>query len=138
MDTTTGLWFHGWQFDGKGGGHNYAKALWARGNCWVRPSLDSLCSSSLTTFPQITYAIPLFLSLTQLPPTDPIYRTLVSTLRRQVDALVKLQDPATGLWHTLLNDPTSYVETSAAAGFAAGIFMALRLVSQLLRLSGIC
>jgi unsaturated rhamnogalacturonyl hydrolase len=35
MDTTTGLWFHGWQFDGKGGGHNYAKALWARGNCWV-------------------------------------------------------------------------------------------------------
>jgi hypothetical protein len=33
MDTTTGLWFHGWQFDGNGGGHNYAKALWARGNC---------------------------------------------------------------------------------------------------------
>ncbi|KAI5449366.1 hypothetical protein NCC49_004770 [Naganishia albida] len=109
MDTTTGLWFHGWQFDGKGGGHNYARALWARGNCWI------------------TYAIPLFLSLTQLPPTDPIYRTLVSTLRRQVDALVKLQDPVTGLWHTLLNDPTSYIETSAAAGFAAGIFMALRL-----------
>ncbi|KAJ9119019.1 hypothetical protein QFC22_003508 [Naganishia vaughanmartiniae] len=109
MDTTTGLWFHGWQFDGKGGGHNYAKARWARGNCWV------------------TYAIPLFLSLTQLPPTDPIYRTLVSTLQRQVDAFLKLQDQETGLWHTLLDDSTSYVETSAAAGFAAGIFMALRL-----------
>lgn len=36
MDTTTGLWFHGWEFDGNGGGHNYAKALWGRGNCWVR------------------------------------------------------------------------------------------------------
>jgi unsaturated rhamnogalacturonyl hydrolase len=42
MDTTTGLWFHGWQFDGKGGGHNYAKALWARGNCWVRPLTSSV------------------------------------------------------------------------------------------------
>ncbi|KAJ9092843.1 hypothetical protein QFC19_008567 [Naganishia cerealis] len=100
MDTTTGLWFHGWQFDGKGGGHNYAEAL-----------------------------------LTQLPPTDPIYRTLVSTLRRQVDALVNLQDEKTGLWHTLLTDPSSYVETSAAAGFSAGIFMALRLVSFVNHLS---
>jgi unsaturated rhamnogalacturonyl hydrolase len=54
----------------------------------------------------------------------------VSTLRRQCDALVKLQDAQTGLWHTLLDDPTSYVETSAAAGFAAGMFMALRLVSR--------
>jgi unsaturated rhamnogalacturonyl hydrolase len=34
MDTTTGLWFHGWQFEGTGG-HNFARALWARGNCWV-------------------------------------------------------------------------------------------------------
>ncbi|GHJ89713.1 hypothetical protein NliqN6_6115 [Naganishia liquefaciens] len=109
MDTTTGLWFHGWQFDGNGGGHNYAKALWARGNCWI------------------TYAIPLFLSLTNLSQNDPVYRTLVSALRRQVDALVKLQDQKTGLWHTLLDDPNSYVETSAAAGFAAGIFMATRL-----------
>jgi unsaturated rhamnogalacturonyl hydrolase len=71
------------------------------------------------------------LSLTELPPNDPIYRTLVSTLQRQVDALVKLQDPKTGLWHTLLDDPNSYVETSAAAGFAAGIFMATRLVRNL-------
>ncbi len=35
MDTPTGLWYHGWEFDGRGGGHNYAKALWGRGNCWV-------------------------------------------------------------------------------------------------------
>jgi hypothetical protein len=53
-----------------------------------------------------------------------------------VDALVKLQDPKTGLWHTLLDDPDSYVETSAAAGFAAGIFMATRLVRNLC--SAIC
>lgn len=37
MDHQSGLWYHGWEFDGKGSGHNFAKALWARGNCWVRP-----------------------------------------------------------------------------------------------------
>jgi unsaturated rhamnogalacturonyl hydrolase len=26
------LWFHGWTFAGR---HNFADALWARGNCWV-------------------------------------------------------------------------------------------------------
>lgn len=37
MDTKTGLWYHGWEFTGDGScsGHNYAEALWARGNCWV-------------------------------------------------------------------------------------------------------
>ena len=32
QDSRTGLWFHGWTFDGR---HNFAKALWARGNSWV-------------------------------------------------------------------------------------------------------
>ena len=32
MDRETGLWFHGWSFDGH---HHFAKARWARGNSWV-------------------------------------------------------------------------------------------------------
>lgn len=52
---------------------------------------------------------------------------LVSTLTSQIDALVKLQDPNTGLWHTILDDPTSYLEASATAGFAYGILKSLRL-----------
>jgi len=108
VDTPSGLWYHGWEFDGEGGGHNFAKALWARGNCWI------------------TVSIPIFLEMLQLPSTDPTHQFLVSTWKRQVDALVKCQD-ATGLWHTLLVDPSSYVETSATAGFAAGIYMGLRL-----------
>ncbi|RSH92559.1 hypothetical protein EHS25_008004 [Saitozyma podzolica] len=89
MDPRSGLWYHGWEFtpEGPTSGHNFANALWARGNCWI------------------TVAIPL----------------------RQVDALVKCQDLKTGLWHTLLIDRTSYVESSAAAGFAAGMFMAIRM-----------
>lgn len=113
MDPPSGLWFHGWEFtpDAALGGHNFARALWARGNCWI------------------TVAIPLFISILDLKGDDPLFRHLVSTLRRQVDALAKLQDPVSGLWHTLLIDPTSYVESSATAGFAAGIFMGIRMAS---------
>lgn len=32
-DNATGLWYHAWIFED--GGHNFAKALWGRGNCWV-------------------------------------------------------------------------------------------------------
>lgn len=115
MDAPTGLWFHGWQFTpqekGKGG-HNFAKALWARGNAWI------------------TVVIPFFIELLgdeAFPKTDPIRRALESTFKRQVDALVETQDAASGLWHTLLVDKTSYLETSAAAGFAAGMLAGIRL-----------
>ncbi|RTE11443.1 hypothetical protein EJQ19_02180 [Paenibacillus whitsoniae] len=30
-DRKTGLWYHGWTFEGR---HHFAEALWARGNCW--------------------------------------------------------------------------------------------------------
>lgn len=52
---------------------------------------------------------------------------LVASLKAQIDALVNCQDSATGLWHTILDDPTSYLEASATAGFAYGILKALRL-----------
>lgn len=111
MDSQSGLWYHGWEFDGKGGGHNFARSLWGRGNCWV------------------TLAIPMFLDLLHLPSSDPTFRHLLATFTRQVDGLLPLQDPETGLWRTLLDDKTSYVETSATAGFVGGILMGVRLVS---------
>lgn len=72
----------------------------------------------------------MFLELTGLPPSDPVHRHLISTLTRQIDALLRLQDPKTGLWYTLLDDPTTYPEASGAAGFVGGILMAIRLVSE--------
>ena len=103
-DRKTGLWFHGWTFDGR---HNFADALWARGNCWV------------------TIAIPEFIELLDLPETDALRLFLIETLEAQVKALVETQHER-GLWHTLLDDPTSYLEASAAAGFAYGILKAVR------------
>lgn len=70
----------------------------------------------------------MFLDLLDLPKTDPTYRFLVHTLDRQVNALLPLQDPETGLWRTVLMDPTSYVEVSATAGFVGGMLKAIQSV----------
>jgi unsaturated rhamnogalacturonyl hydrolase len=104
VDRKTGLWFHGWTFDGR---HNFADALWARGNCWV------------------TIAIPEFIELLDLPPGDALREFLLETHLAQIKALARLQDPS-GLWHTLIDDPKSYLEASAAAGFAYGILKSVR------------
>ncbi len=103
-DNASGLWFHGWSFDGN---HNFAGALWARGNSWI------------------TIAIPEFVELLDLPQGDPLRRHLLSLLSRQAAALRECQD-ASGLWHTLLDDPGSYLEASATAGFAYGLLKGVR------------
>ncbi|KAG4421911.1 hypothetical protein IFR04_005023 [Cadophora malorum] len=112
FDPTSGLWFHGWQFDesAEGGvGHNFARARWARGNSWI------------------TIVIPEFIELLDLAPTDPLRIHLIDTLEAQCRALKRYQDKS-GLWRTLLDvsDEGSYLESSATAGFAYGILKAVR------------
>ncbi|MBS4207831.1 glycoside hydrolase family 88 protein [Bacillus sp. FJAT-50079] len=104
FDKKTGLWFHGWTFEGN---HNFAEALWGRGNAWI------------------TIAIPEFLDLVDLHEDDAVRQVLVDTLDRQLEALEKCQNE-NGLWHTLLLDPTSYVEASCTAGFGFGTLKAVR------------
>lgn len=104
-DPATGLWFHGWTFKGR---HNFARARWARGNAWV------------------TIAIPEFIEMLDLPPVDALRMFLTETLLAQVKALVPLQTE-NGMWRTLLDDPTSYEEAAATAGFAYGILKGVRL-----------
>lgn len=72
-------------------------------------------------------AIPDFIEMLNLPQTDAVRLFLTTSLVAQIDALVKYQDQESGLWHTLIDDPTSYLEASATAGFAYGIAKALRL-----------
>lgn len=60
-----------------------------------------------------------------LPANNAVRRYLVQVLNAQIAALAKCQDDS-GLWHTLLDDPTSYLEASATAGFAYGILKAVR------------
>lgn len=103
QDRHTGLWFHGWSFLEKS---HFAGALWARGNCWI------------------TAAIPEYIEMMNLKGAKKKF--LVQALQSQAEALRKLQSKS-GMWHTLLDDPDSYTETSATAGFAYGILKAVRL-----------
>lgn len=96
-DRKTGLWYHGWSFKEKS---HFAAAFWGRGNCWI------------------TAAIPEFLDLCPCSPS--VEKFLKETWKRQAEALIQYQEP-TGMWHTLIDDKTSYVESSATCGFAYGI-----------------
>ncbi len=99
----TGLWFHGWTFDGR---HNFARARWARGNAWITAGI---------------------LDLFDLAEIDPGARAFLTTvLTQQVEALLALQTES-GAWRTLLDDPQSYEEISATAGFAYGLLKGARL-----------
>lgn len=103
-DPKTGLWYHGWTFNGR---HNFANAFWARGNSWV------------------TIAIPeLFEIVPDLPAADRKY--LANVLAAQVNSLVRLQRED-GFYHTLLDDPTAPIEASATAGISYGIARAIDL-----------
>lgn len=102
-DKKTGLLFHGWTFDGR---HNFSEARWARGNCWL------------------TAVIVDYLDIVSgLQPG--VKRFLLEALRGQVQALKKYQCED-GMWHTLIDHPDSYVETSATAGFGYGILKGVR------------
>lgn len=101
-DKVSGLWYHGWTFRER---NNFAGAFWGRGNCWI------------------TMAIPEFLSISRC--SGAVRRTLVNTLRAQIESLRKYQDEG-GMWHTLVDDEDSYLEASATCGFAYGILKAVR------------
>ena len=102
-DRSTGLWFHGWTFNGR---HNFAKGLWGRGNSLI------------------TIGFPDFIEM--LEGNAGVKAFLTETLEAQIRKLAELQD-GSGLWHTVLDDPSSYVESSATAGFCYGILKAVRL-----------
>lgn len=101
-DRKTGLWYHGWTFDGN---HQFGGALWGRGNAWV------------------TVAIPLILDILDITPA--LRRHLLHIYKEQAESLKGLQDPS-GRWHTLITDPSSYLETSCTAGFCFGILYGVR------------
>lgn len=102
-DKKTGLWYHGWSFLEKS---NFAGAFWGRGNCWV------------------TMAIPEFVSMTGCDTS--VKQFLASILTKQIESLAEFQDK-NGMWHTLIDDSDSYVESSATCGFAYGIICAVRM-----------
>lgn len=99
-----GLFNHGFNFHGH---HAFGGIQWARGNCWYTSGVVDY----LDMVGKIDKGVKWF---------------LLDTLHAQVKALERYQDK-NGMWHTLITDETSYVESSATAGFAYGILKAVRL-----------
>lgn len=104
-DRKTGLFYHGWTFNER---NNFGGIFWCRGNSWFTLGIldyidmfEGTMNAGLKTF-------------------------IIDTYKAQVEKLKELQDPKTGLWHTVLTAPDSYVETSGTAAITAGILKGIR------------
>ena len=103
-DPATGLMYHNWYSDSAGGmgpGSAHGVAFWGRANGWAMMAQAQLLDHS--------------------GPGLRSRDTVLALFRRQAAALARTQDPATGLWHQLLDKPDSYLETSASAMFVYAI-----------------
>jgi len=104
-DPGTGLFRH--MYDDRTGAVLPESALfWARGNAWVFVTLVELLGT--------------------LPSEHAARGDLLSSLETLAASVAGFQD-GSGLWHTLLNDPTTYLETSASALYAYGFHKGARL-----------
>ena len=99
----TGLFYHGWSFDRM---DNFGGIFWGRGNSWFTLGVTEYLEDT----PDIDSGVRKFLE---------------DTFKAQVRALKEYQDKS-GLWHTIIQDPTSYVEVSGTAGIAAGILRGIK------------
>jgi unsaturated rhamnogalacturonyl hydrolase len=108
QDPGSGLYFHAWDFSDAQDGldPHLAAAHWGRGNAWA-----ALAAAEV---------------LTVIPDDAQGREDIEAALVEQLDAVIALQDPS-GAWHTILDDPNTYLESSATAGFALAIEMAIEL-----------
>ncbi|WP_138751158.1 glycoside hydrolase family 88/105 protein [Paenibacillus sinopodophylli] len=98
QDETTNLYYHGWDNIAQ---NHMSSIFWARGNSWA--------------------ALTMAKALPHIAVQHPAFMIIEGSMRDQLSTLVRLQDD-NGLWHTVLNDDTSYHETSGSAGIATGLF----------------
>lgn len=103
QDEKTGLFYH--MYDEPTDKHT--EVLWARGNGWTAMSYVEV--------------------LKLLDRSSPTWSKLRGDFKRQVAGLLATQDPQSGLWHTVLDRPESYLETSASAMFVYALAEACRL-----------
>jgi unsaturated rhamnogalacturonyl hydrolase len=104
-DKKSGLFYHGWSFNENG---NFGEVFWCRGNSWFTVGiLDFIETFSGTMEPGFK-------------------KYLLDTFKAQVKALKKYQ-AASGLWHTVIDDDTSYEEVSGSAAIVTGIMKGIKL-----------
>jgi len=98
QNDVTNLYYHGWDNIAQ---NHMSSVYWARGNSWA--------------------ALTMYKALPLVPVQLPAFMIIEGSLRDQLSALVRLQSEE-GLWHTVLDDQSSYLETSGSCGIAAALF----------------
>ncbi|HEX4309753.1 MAG TPA: glycoside hydrolase family 88 protein [Acidobacteriaceae bacterium] len=113
-DAKTGLLYHGWdesrQQDWANRQTGDSQSFWARGMGW--------------------YMMALVDTLPWYPENDPGRAELLAILRRTAAAVVKVQDPQSGLWYQVMDKPGAkgnYFEASAACMFTYALAKGVRL-----------
>ena len=104
-DKQSGLFYHGWTFNERS---NFGGIFWCRGNSWF------------------TLGILDYIDMFQGTLNAGVKAFIIDTYKSQVSKLKQLQDQESGLWHTVLTDSTSYLETSGTAAVTAGILKGIR------------
>ncbi|MBQ9212070.1 MAG: glycoside hydrolase family 88 protein [Clostridia bacterium] len=103
FDKNTGLLYHGYSFPRQ---DNFGGIFWCRGDSW--------------------FTLGLTLYLEEAEELSPgVRQYLIDTFRAHAEGLRKNQAPS-GLFHTVVNDPSSYEEVSGSAAIAAGIIRGIR------------
>ncbi|GLC83222.1 glycoside hydrolase family 88/105 protein [Lacrimispora brassicae] len=104
LNKKEGLFYHGFNFKRR---DNYGGILWGRGNCW--------------------YTIVIMELIDEIELDGGLKRYFLNVYENQVMALKEYADPDRRLWHTVINNASSYIELSASAAFLYGIMKGVRL-----------
>ena len=104
-DKNSGLFYHGWTFNKM---NNFGGIFWCRGNSWF------------------TLGILDYIDMFKGTMNAGVKEFILDTYKAQAAALKKLQAKS-GLWHTVLDDKSSYEEVSGSAAITAGILKGIRL-----------
>jgi unsaturated rhamnogalacturonyl hydrolase len=107
IDPGTGLFWHVAYVDKK----SHSPCLWARGNSWFSIAAPQVIGEIEAAGATQRFAAKI--------------EKIQAALARQLNKIATLQDES-GLWHTVIDRDDSYLEASAAAGFALALGRALR------------
>jgi unsaturated rhamnogalacturonyl hydrolase len=97
QDSETGLYYH--MYDDQKG--ERVGCLWGRGNGWVLMSRVEIMKNCHRDTKE--------------------WKSLLRSHEQQIKGLLSVQDEGTGMWHTVLDAPDTYLETSATAMILYGL-----------------
>jgi unsaturated rhamnogalacturonyl hydrolase len=100
-DTSNGLYKHCWYNDSK----KQSAVNWGRANGWIIWATSE--------------------ALLTIPFNHQSYKQILDIYKKHIDAIVSYQNE-NGMWHQILNDSTTFEETSCTAMFIIGLSRGLR------------